>query len=57
MDDSWHDWLKLQKISGWCEMEAEGWRIGGYIGRWKWMSRDDQKHEGDRLSWGWLDYA
>ena len=22
-------WLKLQKISGWCEIEARGWRIGG----------------------------
>jgi len=29
MDDSYDGWLKLQKISGWCEMEAEGWRIGG----------------------------
>ena len=29
MDDSWDGWLKLQEISGWCEMEDGGWRIGG----------------------------
>ncbi len=57
MDDSGDGWLKLQEISGWCEMEAGGRGIGGYIGRWGWMSRDDQNHEGDRLSWGWQDYV
>ena len=57
MGESCDGWLKLQKISGWCEIEAGGWRVGGQIGRWSWMSRDDQKHEDDRLSWGWLDYA
>ena len=29
LDDSWDSSMWLQKIGGWCETKAGGWKIGG----------------------------